>query len=263
VFYPESGQDNQSTTTVQVFGAGSSKPQLTQSIPLTLPSAVWFGTHDGSSRSYNLVALTDTSKVVVLGNDPNVAQSKPSSMALGFATQKPSLFQDIFGSPLDTAGPSVIAESSAAAQAAASSKKEDAFPFPAFLAPSLSSMFNPLVKGFLVEREEQGERDSGKEVEEDDEDDMDVDDPTFVSKPATTQLAFSADQLVSFFKKQSACESFPYGPNRSTRLTKIPVAPLRTPARTNGVAKLTNGTHPQPASASRKEGSRTHKKSSV
>ena len=215
VFYSESGKDNQSsTTTIQVFGAGSSKPQLTQSIPLALPSAVWFGTHDDSSSSsgsYNLVALTDTSKVVVMGNDPNVAQARPSSMALGFATQKPSLFQDIFGSPLDAAGPSsATAESSNAAAAAAiigasSNNKQDAFPFPAYLAPSLSSMFNPLVKSYLVVREER-EEGGGKVDEDDEEDDMDVDEPTVVYKPATTQLAFSADQLVSFFKKQSACE---------------------------------------------------------
>lgn len=128
-------------------------------------------------------------------------------MALGFATQKPSLFQDIFGSPLDTAGPSAIAESSSEPTPGKSTANQDAFPYPAYLTPSLSSMFTPLVKGFLVARADPSDRASQKEMEEDNEEDMDVDvdDPIEASKPAATQLTFSADNLVSFFKKQTAC----------------------------------------------------------
>lgn len=165
---------------------------------------MWFGTQDGT-RNFNLVALTDSSKIVVLGNDPNVAQFKPSSMALGFATKKPSLFQDIFGSPLDTAGPSDIAQSSSEPTTGKGQAAQDAFPYPAYLTPSLSSMFTPLVKGFLVPMAEPNDKTNQKDVEEDNDEDMDVDDQNAASKHATTQLTFSADSLVSFFKKQSAC----------------------------------------------------------
>lgn len=243
VFHEDASKDKPSTT-VQVFGVGSACAQMTQTIPLILRTTVWFGSASADGRrTYNLVALTDNSKVVVLGNDPDVSQSKPSSMSLGFASQKPSLFQDIFGPPLE-AGPSVIAEPSSQSGSRASDNS-DAFPHPAYLTPSLSSMFTPIVKGFLRVREEPSGKAVQKEKDEDSDEEME-DDPTGVfpsSRTSTTQLAFPADQLIQFFKKQSA-------------------SPHRTPARTNGVAKLTNGVHTQPGSANRKESGRT-KKSSV
>ncbi|KAJ3503820.1 hypothetical protein NMY22_g18118 [Coprinellus aureogranulatus] len=241
VFLNQDSQDKPSTT-VQVFGARSSEPQLTQSIPLTLPNATWFGAQD-RTRGFKLVALTSAPKVVVLGSDPYIASSRPSSIALGFSTQKPSLFQDIFGPPLDAAGPSTIAESSiqpSGGRGAAS--HQDPFPHPAYLTPSLSSMFSPVVEAFLTVRDDVSGTTSQKDVEEDNEEAMDVDadDPIDVSKLVSSRLTLSGDQLVSFFKKQST-------------------SPLRTPVRANGAAKLTNGTHSQLEFASRKEDRRTNK----
>jgi hypothetical protein len=184
---------------------------MTQSVPLRLRTAVWFGLTDGT-RAFNLVALTQGSKVVVLGDDPSISQAKPSSLSLGFASQKTSIFQDVFGSPLDLAGPSTLPEPSSQQPVKANSKNGDAFPFPAYLAPSLSSLTSPILKDFLHVRESGPTGQKEKETAEDSDEEMEDDfaGVSSESRPSVTQLAFSIDQMAQFFKSHSICEFAPH-----------------------------------------------------
>ena len=253
IFYATSSENT--STTLQVFGVSSAKPQLTQSIPLRLRTSVWLGPSDGS-RTFSLVALTDGARVVVVGNGPNVDQPRPAAMSLGFTNQKVSLFQDIFGSPLDVPGQSVPpALNTEQAQA---KSKDDVFPSPAYLTPSLSSLCTPIFKNFLSSRV----GDTGAVNEQASESDEEMEDDAGVissTKPASLQLSTPTDQLVQFFKLHSIGESL--SPRRSSRvLIYLTGSKASLQATVNGV-KLPNGSaFSTPVS---QKGSRTHKKSLV
>ena len=214
--HPEAGsfavfyQDDKPATTVHVFDVASSQPRTTQSVPLQMRTAVWFGSTDGAP-TFNLVALTQGSKVVILGDDPSISQAKPSPLSLGFASQKTSIFQDVFGSPLDLAGPSTVPDPSAQQPVKPNTKNGDAFPFPAYLAPSLSSLSSPLLKDFLHVRESGSAGQKEKEKADDSDEEMEDDFAgiTPESRPSATQLTFSIDQMAQIFKSHSICEFAP------------------------------------------------------
>ncbi|TFY82077.1 hypothetical protein EWM64_g1935 [Hericium alpestre] len=146
-------------TRIALFKPSTPTPSEVHTVPFRLRSVAWYPQPSGQSQepsSFSLVGITDTWGIVLFGSDVHVPSDEGSTaQALidgAQGPQKHTLFQDIFGK-------SAFSDSSNLPPTTVDTTKPwngkeiaDIFNAPAYLMPSLETMFDPLITSFLKPR---------------------------------------------------------------------------------------------------------------
>ena len=202
------------STEVTTFDITSNFPKSTQSVPFGLRNVIWNST--SRRAGYNLVGVTHSWKVVSIGDSVQMLNDEglaAKSLSVNQQPQKKTLFQDIFGaSAFAVTAPEVSAVSSLLRN---DSRLPNIFNTPAYLAPSLESLFDPLMKSMLVIRPAEEVGPSTEDVEEDEdvamEDEPRVSASTSAAQSSRMPVPGEMDALVKLFKKHCMTGKwFPY-----------------------------------------------------
>lgn len=143
----------EATVRVAIFQASSSIPSSVHCLPFTLRN-VEFNSFQGS-RGFNLVAITHSWKVVLIGDSvPSSLEEGlfPKAISANEQRQNRTLFQDIFGVSAFEEDLSVDQLS----MSAALSRKGVDHPLsdiPAFATPSFDTFFDPFLNAFMTPRD--------------------------------------------------------------------------------------------------------------
>ncbi|KAJ7727818.1 WD40 repeat-like protein [Mycena maculata] len=152
VFSPST--EERAKSRVAVFQADSSKPSRTLSVPFTFRNITWYPL---ASSAFSLVAITHDWKVVVLGENINIAKDEGAvsrELASDVGPQRRTLFQDIFGKSAfseQAAAPQSLAPASAA-RPWTGRQGTEVLDGAAYLLPPLENLFDSLMAGFLKPR---------------------------------------------------------------------------------------------------------------
>lgn len=145
------------TTRVSIFGANNSKPLKRVTLPYHLRTSAWYppSSLDHQAASFCLVGVTEKYCVVLFG-DEVLAVTDPGASENGLvgdssSKQGTTLFQDIFGQSAFadvSTGPSVTLNASRGK----SNNIADILDVPAYLLPSVDTIFDTVIGSFLQPR---------------------------------------------------------------------------------------------------------------
>ena len=174
---------SQQETRVLLFRPGSAIPFRTCLIPFGIRNATWYSLVEGTTADFNLVGVTDSWGVVLFGDDvksPSFLQGTTTTQITNDAhlPRKNTLLQDIFGKSAfdDITHPAVPTETSTFVPREGKQVITSFFDTPAYLMPSLETVFDSVMETFLKPQPAvKSDEDGAKKVVRDDEE-MDVDD---------------------------------------------------------------------------------------
>lgn len=145
------------TTWVSVFDVNTPKPLNRVTLPFHLRSSVWYppSSSDHQATSFCLVGITEKYRVVLFG-DEVLSVTDPGASAHGLTGQSISkqantLFQDIFGKSA-FADVSVGSSTSLGVTRDKSNNFADILDVPAYLLPSVETIFDTAMGSFLQPR---------------------------------------------------------------------------------------------------------------
>ncbi|KAF8260748.1 hypothetical protein EI94DRAFT_878515 [Lactarius quietus] len=204
-------------STVSIFDPSSSGPRNTYTLPFTLRNIVWYPRSFSKAKvtsAFHMVGITDSWDVVLCGDDvqPPVGEGS-GARALVSSSQEPSkrtLFQDIFGDSAFTNAPvRPIVQQNALGNPKHWNNKEIAnvFDGPAYLIPSLDTLFDSLMSHFLTRRPSEDEDAPVPDSQGDGKDSsMDIDEPpdgplVAVPQPERVVDAQEMDAFVGLFQQ--------------------------------------------------------------
>ncbi|KAJ6575276.1 WD40 repeat-like protein [Mycena capillaripes] len=150
-----SSNEERPKSRVALFQVNSAQPTRSLSVPFSLRNVAWYPL--APSSSFSLVGITHDWKVVVLGDNIQVAKDEGSisrEIAAHAAPQRRTLFQDIFGKSAFSE-PAAVSQSVAPASVSRPwTAREGAgvFEDAAYLMPPFEKLFEPLMNGFLKSR---------------------------------------------------------------------------------------------------------------
>ncbi|KAF8973504.1 WD40-repeat-containing domain protein [Flammula alnicola] len=151
VFHSPTVTGEEINTRVSIFRASSNIPTSIRSVPFGLRNVVWASFNKRSG--YNLVGVTHSWRVVMISDSQQPSNEEgltAKGINVGHESQRRTLFQDIFGVSAFAASNSDFSQAPSLLQK--HHKTYTLFDTPAYLAPSLDSLFDPLVKSLLTNR---------------------------------------------------------------------------------------------------------------
>lgn len=165
-----------------LFRPSSAAPFRTCLIPFGIRNATWYSLAEGATVDFNLVGVTDSWGVTLFGDDvesPSSLQGTTTTQITNdaYLPRKNTLLQDIFGKSAfdDVTHPAVSAETSIFVPREGKQAITSFFDTPAYLMPSLETVFDSVMQTFLRSQPAAKSGEGGaKQVERDDEE-MDVD----------------------------------------------------------------------------------------
>ena len=165
-----------------LFRPSSATPFRTCLIPFGIRNVTWYSLVKSATVDFNLVGVTDSWGVTLFGDDVE-SPSSPQGTATtqitndAYLPRKNTLLQDISGKSAfdDITHPAVSAETSMFVPREGKQAITSFFDTPAYLMPSLETVFDSVMQTFLRPQPaaKSGE-DGAKQVERDDEE-MDID----------------------------------------------------------------------------------------
>ena len=175
-------------STVSIFDSSSSSPSDTYTLPFTLRNIVWYPQSFSKAKAtsaFHTVGITDNWDVVLCGDDVQALAGEGSGAhALVSGSQeapKRTLFQDIFGDSALTSAPvRPIIQQNAAGNPKHWNNREIAnvFDGPAYLIPTLDTLFDTIMSHFLTLRPSEDGHDLSPDLPGDGKDfSMDIDEP--------------------------------------------------------------------------------------
>ncbi|KAJ3787132.1 WD40-repeat-containing domain protein [Lentinula aff. detonsa] len=230
---------------VHTFSSSTSKPSKSTYLPFTLLNAVWYSSKPTSSLS--LVGITHDWRFVLVGDEVK-APEEEGTFATGLQSRslpkRRTLFQDIFGKSIFHR-PKTDDSSAAILQRTTVIADKTMFDVPAYLAPPVDSLFDPLMMGFLKQRPAEQDYIPTEEGFGDEDVGMEVDnaEPTLPPQMAKIEPE-EMTSLIAVFQKYSLQT---YTPSK--------------PPKMNGIAKV-NGIHSKPSPSPAKVPQSTKSKSS-
>ncbi|KAF9486317.1 WD40 repeat-like protein [Pholiota conissans] len=150
VFYTPVVVDEELRTRASIFSTASNNPSSTRTIPFGLRNVVWASF--SSRPGFNIVGITHSWRVVTIGDaDQTLHDEGLTARAVNNQQQpqKKTLFQDIFGI---SAFAATSPDTSTTPTLQRKDKTHEIFDTPAYLAPSLDSLFEPLITTLLTLR---------------------------------------------------------------------------------------------------------------
>lgn len=185
---PTCSDSESHSTRVLIFDPSSATPRKAYTVPFGLRTVAWYShssTPSSQDPSFHLVGITDMWSVVLFGDDiraPLEEGASAKGIVDGAADpQKRTLFQDIFGKSafadlsIEPSSPPFLAKG----QHWSGKDVANVFDAPAYLMPSIGTLFDSVMSNFLRPRpaeiesivdEVQGENDEDVDMETDGED---------------------------------------------------------------------------------------------
>jgi len=202
---------NSAQTRISLFRHSSDCPYASYRIPFLFVSLAWYRPPLSATApsSYTLVGITSIWSIVLLGDHVEAPEAIGSSAReLGglHSQQKRTLFQDIFGVSAfaDVSNVPTSAVQSEYPRLHGSQDVASLFEGPAYLMPSLETLFDPVMKTFLNPRiEGEDVRNVDKPVHSlsDEDVDMDQEGPILVTKATPSVIDPSQmEMLVDLFR---------------------------------------------------------------
>ncbi|KAJ3775149.1 WD40 repeat-like protein [Lentinula raphanica] len=217
---------------VYTFSPSTSQPSRVTYLPFTLSNAVCYSSKPSASLS--LAGITHDWRFVLVGDEVKSFQEEGSSatgLLLQSLPKRRTLFQDIFGKSIFEHNYALSNETSAATleRMSGNADNKSAFDVPAYLAPPLENLFDPLLSVYLKQLPAKQDPLPAADALVEDDLGMQVDDPEpVVQHPRTVRIeAEEISSLIAVFQTHSLQNC----------------TPLKTP-KMNGVAKV-NGIHPE------------------
>jgi NET1-associated nuclear protein 1 (U3 small nucleolar RNA-associated protein 17) len=204
-------------STVSIFDPSSSGPSDTYTLPFTLRNIVWYPqlfSKAKATSAFHIVGITDSWDVVLFGDDVQpLAGEGSGASALVSGSQEPpkrTLFQDIFGDSALTGAPvPPVVQQNAVGNSKHWNNREmgSVFDGPAYLIPTLDTLFDTLMSHFLTPRPSEDEDDPAPDLPGDGDDSiMDIDEPpdgplVGVSRPERVVDAQEMDAVITLFRQ--------------------------------------------------------------